>query len=109
MYYVRISKSCEISGYGAIISKYKEKFSNYFVLDFNKYAPFYGAMRCLCERLINNYPDADIVFMTPLHRETENAEIKENALPSEIPPLRYVSIIKDYGLSVLDLFNASEI
>lgn len=74
---------------------------------------FYGAMRCLCESLINKYPDADIVFMTPLHRETENAAIKENGLPNEIPLSGYVSIIKEvagyYGLPVLDLFNVSGI
>lgn len=74
---------------------------------------FYGAMHCLCEKLINKYPDAVIVFMTPLHRVTENNEMKENGIPNEVPLSGYVAIIKDvagyYGLPVLDLFNMSGI
>ena len=72
---------------------------------------FYGSVHLLCEKLINKYPDAEIVFMTPLHRENENAKTKENGLPCEIPLSGYVSVIKEvvgyYGLSVLDLFNTS--
>lgn len=72
---------------------------------------FYGAMHLLCEKLINKYPDAYIVFMTPLHRETENEKTKDNGLPNETPLSGYVSIIKEvagyYGLPVLDLFNTS--
>lgn len=74
---------------------------------------FYGAMHCLCIKLLNKYPDAEIVFMTPLHREDEEAEKKENGIPVEIPLSGYVSIIKEvsgyYGLRVLDLFNMSGI
>ncbi len=74
---------------------------------------FYGAMHCLCEKLINKYPDAVIVFMTPLHRVTENDEMKEIGIPNEVPLSGYVSIIKEvagyYGLPVLDLFNMSGI
>ena len=76
----------------------------------NEYT-FYGAMHLLCEKIMNKYPNADIVFITPLHRETENAKIKENGLLNEIPLSGYVSIIKEvagyYGLPVLDLFNTS--
>ena len=72
---------------------------------------FYGAMHLLCEKLINKYPDAYIIFMTPLHRETENEKTKDNGLPNETPLSGYVSIIKEvagyYGLPVLDLFNTS--
>ena len=74
---------------------------------------FYGAMHCLCEKLINKYPDAVIVLMTPLHRVTENNEMKENGIPNEVPLSGYVAIIKEvagyYGLPVLDLFNMSGI
>lgn len=74
---------------------------------------FYGAMHCLCEKLINKYPDAEIVFITPLHRITENSEIKESGLPNEVLLSGYVSVIKEvagyYGLPVLDLFNTSGI
>ena len=74
---------------------------------------FYGAMHCLCEKLINKYPDAVIVLMTPLHRVTENDGMKEIGIPNEVPLSGYVSIIKEvagyYGLPVLDLFNMSGI
>lgn len=76
----------------------------------NEYT-FYGAMHCLCIRLLNKYPNVEIVFMTPLHRKKENAEIKENGLPNEVPLSGYVAIIKEvaryYGLPVLDLFAGS--
>ena len=74
---------------------------------------FYGAVHCLCEKLINKYPDADIVFITPMHRVTENSEIKEIGLPNEVLLSGYVSIIKEvagyYGLPMLDLFHTSGI
>lgn len=81
--------------------------------DFNSKSEytFYGAMHCLCEKLLNKYPDSEIVFMTPLHRVTENNMMKETGIPNEITLSGYVSIIKEvvgyYGLPVLDLFNMS--
>ena len=70
-------------------------------------------IHCLCEKLINKYPDADIVFITPMHRVTENSEIKEIGLPNEVLLSGYVSIIKEvagyYGLPMLDLFHTSGI
>ena len=33
---------------------------------------FYGACHTLMTSLINRFPNAAIIFMTPLHRETEN-------------------------------------
>lgn len=83
--------------------------------DFNSRSEytFYGAMHILCEKLLNKYSDAEIVFMTPLHRMTENERVKETGLPNEIPLSGYVDIIKKvagyYGLPVLDLFNTSGI
>ena len=44
---------------------------------------FYGAMHVLCEKLINRFPNADILFMTPLHRCSEDEVSKENGLPEE--------------------------
>ncbi|MDY3303612.1 MAG: SGNH/GDSL hydrolase family protein [Clostridia bacterium] len=74
---------------------------------------FYGAMRCLCEKLLNKYPNSEIIFITPLHRLGEDTPVKENGLPNEISLSGYVSIIKEiagyYGLPVLDLFNISGI
>lgn len=81
--------------------------------DFNSRSEytFYGAMHCLCEKLLNKYPDSDIVFMTPLHRTSENDKTNELGLTREVSLSGYASIIKEvagyYGLPVLDLFNMS--
>ncbi len=83
--------------------------------DFNSRSEytFYGAMHCLCEKLLNKYPDAEIVFITPLHRLGEEIPLKENGIPNEVSLSGYVSIIKEvagyYGLPVLDLFSISGI
>ena len=83
--------------------------------DFNSRSEytFYGAMHCLCEKLLNKYPDAEIVFITPLHRLGEETPLKENGIANEVSLSGYVSIIKEvagyYGLPVLDLFSISGI
>ena len=72
---------------------------------------FTGALHVLCEKLITRYPDAVIVFLTPLHRLSEDNMIKENGMPEEMNLAGYVDIIKEvaayYGLPVLDLFRMS--
>ncbi len=72
---------------------------------------FYGAMHVLCRKLIEKYPDAVIVFMTPLHRLSEDSMTKEFGAPEEKNLAGYVDIIKEvagfYGLPVLDLFHTS--
>ncbi len=74
---------------------------------------FYGALHILCTSLINKYPKADIIFMTPLHRVSEDDEVNEIGLKHEALLSGYVDIIKEvagyYGLPVLDLFNTSGI
>ena len=74
---------------------------------------FYGAMHILCTKLINKYPDAEIIFMTPLHRLGEEEKVNEFGRMREAPLSRYVDIIKEvagyYGLRVLDLFHTSGI
>ena len=74
---------------------------------------FYGALHILCTSLINKYPKADIIFMTPLHRVSEDDEVNEIGLKHEVLLSGYVNIIKEvagyYGLPVLDLFNTSGI
>ena len=42
---------------------------------------------------LNKYCDADIVFLTPLHMESEDAMIKENGIQGEIALSGYVKII----------------
>lgn len=71
---------------------------------------FYGAMHQLCEKLLNRYPDATIVFLTPLHRLNEDDTVTSIGLPT-VPLCRYVAAIQEvagfYGLPVLDLFHTS--
>lgn len=74
---------------------------------------FYGALHILFTSLINKYPKADIIFMTPLHRVSEDDEVNEIGLKHEVLLSGYVDIIKEvagyYSLPVLDLFNTSGI
>ncbi len=70
---------------------------------------FYGACHTLFSGLLEKYPDATIVVMTPLHRYWEEAE----CTPKNIPLSAYVNIIKEvaefYALPVLDLWSVSSI
>ncbi len=73
---------------------------------------FYGAMRSLCLRLIRRYPTKPIVFLTPLHRKSEDATVNEIKIPCH--PLRdYVAVIREvcaeYSIPVLDLFATAGI
>lgn len=67
---------------------------------------FYGACHTLMSSLIEKYPAATIVFMTPLHRSTENRANRE-------PLSAFVSIIREvaqfYSLPVLDLYATAGI
>lgn len=67
---------------------------------------FYGACHTLMLSLIERFPTATLVFMTPLHRAIEEQEGKA--------PLRtYVEIIREvaefYGIPVMDLYAKSNI
>ncbi len=73
---------------------------------------FIGAVRSLIERLIQKYPTAEIVFLTPLHRENEDVLV--NAFGDTRPPLSaYVDALKAvtglYAIPTLDLFSVSGI
>lgn len=65
---------------------------------------FYGACHTLMRSLIERFPASTIVFMTPLHRATEEKAGK-------LPLSGYVSIIREvaeyYALPVLDLYKSS--
>lgn len=71
---------------------------------------FYGALHSLANRLIARYPDALIVFMTPLHRTTENDLVNEVGLPRKAL-ISYVTAIRQvceyYSFPVLDLYANS--
>ena len=70
---------------------------------------FCGACHELMTKLINRYPDAAIVIMTPLHRETEDVPSAGNARPLS----DYVDMIRKtaefYSLPVMDLWSNSGI
>lgn len=70
---------------------------------------YYGACHVLMQGLIEKYPEALIVFMTPLHRTTEDEPSMGNGLPLKA----YVDIIKEvaeyYAIPVLDLYSVSGI
>lgn len=63
-----------------------------------------GALHYLMRGLIEKYPTAVIVFMTPIHREGENIANESNHLPLKA----YVDKLKEtaeyYSIPVLDLF-----
>ena len=72
---------------------------------------FYGATHLLCQFLINKYHGKPIVFMTPLHRCTEDCLTGDNK-PEPVANLEtYVNIIKEvtryYSLPVCDMFAIS--
>ncbi len=71
---------------------------------------FYGAMHSLVNRLINKYPTSTIVFMTPLHRSTEDCAVSEGGRTRALLK-DYVHAIREvceyYSLPVLDLYAVS--
>lgn len=81
---------------------------------------FYGALHSLIKRLIKRYPTALILFMTPLHRVSENCIRTDNVTLDGVeytgsrPPLKdFVYAIKEvceyYSVPVLDLYSSSGI
>ena len=75
---------------------------------------FYGACHTLFDYLINTYPDATIVIMTPLHRGNEDNVRGDGFKTENLAPLvTYVNIIKEvaeyYSRPVLDMWSVSGI
>ena len=70
---------------------------------------FYGAMHSLVLRIMNRYPDAEIVFMTPLHRRTESVPKADSGrvLSDYVRAIREVT--EYYGIPTLDLYATSGI
>lgn len=71
---------------------------------------FYGALHILFRKLIEKYPTATIVIMTPLHRLSENVRVNEFGIPCQ-PLSAYVAAEKEvaayYSLPVLDLWSVA--
>lgn len=75
---------------------------------------FYGACHTLFTDLINMYPEATIVIMTPLHRWNEDNVKGDGFKAEEVATLStYVKIIKEvaeyYSLPLLDMWSVSGI
>ncbi|MBQ8683409.1 MAG: SGNH/GDSL hydrolase family protein [Clostridia bacterium] len=74
---------------------------------------FYGACHCLCVKLLEKYPHAEIVLMTPLHRCNENDPINGRGVRNVTNLKGYVEAIREvaeyYGLPVLNLYAISGI
>ena len=73
---------------------------------------FCGALRALMEKLITRYPYAQLVVMTPTHREDEEVLANGNTGAPRLAKLaEYVNAITaicgDYAVPVLDLFRTS--
>lgn len=73
---------------------------------------FYGGLHELYTRLIEKYPAARIVVLTPLHRLNEDNPRGDGNKPQDVATLKeYVAIIRQvaeyYSLPVLDLFATS--
>ena len=75
---------------------------------------FYGGLHALYAALIEKYPAARIVVLTPTHRLNEDNPRGDGNKPQDVGRLiDYVRIIREvaefYSLPVLDLFAASGI
>lgn len=73
---------------------------------------FFGALHSLFLKLINKYPEAQLVVMTPLHRASESdTRFSERGLRRVGSLETYVNAISQvaafYGIPVLDLFRTS--
>ncbi len=75
---------------------------------------FYGALHCLYTTIMEKFPSAQIVVMTPLHRTNEDNPKGDGYKAYDYAPLsRYVEIIKEvaayYSIPTLDLWSVSGI
>lgn len=75
---------------------------------------YYGACHCLCRGIIEKYPTAQVVIMTPLHRVNEMNPRGDGWKATDYAILStYVDILKEvateYSLPVLDLWSVSGI
>ncbi|MGN0363461.1 MAG: SGNH/GDSL hydrolase family protein [Bilifractor sp.] len=72
---------------------------------------FYGALHLLYLDLLERYPDARLLVMTPLHRIGEKSHINEMGNPTKADLETYVNIIQKvaayYAIPVVDLYRTS--
>lgn len=70
---------------------------------------FWGACHTLMRSLIERYPSARIVIMTPLHRESEDQPSPGNGLPLRDYVMTIKSVAEFYSLPVIYLWSSSGI
>ena len=72
---------------------------------------FYGSLHCLYRKLLEKYPTAELVVMTPLHRGGEEDPVNNWGVRNVTNLRGYVQAIREvaeyYGLPVLDLYAVS--
>lgn len=78
-------------------------------IDDNTEYTFYGALNVLYTHLLNRYPKARIIVITPTHRLNENLAINELGIRHVTNLKGYVNIIKEvaekYGFPVVDFYG----
>ncbi len=74
---------------------------------------FYGALHLMCIKAIENYPEAQIVIMTPIHRLDENRVLNERGIRHQTSLKGYVDAEREvaeyYSIPVLDLYATAGI
>ena len=70
---------------------------------------FYGAYHCLLTKLQQRYPNAELIVMTPLHREFENEQYNSRGLRCVGTLADYVEAIiataKAFNVKLVDLYH----
>ncbi len=66
---------------------------------------FCGAVNSLICRLKRDFPNSKIIFMTPIHRLTENQKSSPDSKTLEDYKNAIVEICKKWGIKVIDLFK----
>ena len=74
-----------------------------------EYTTFCGACNWFMNEFENTYKNAKLLFLTPIHRENENAPSTANSLPLSAYVNAIKSIAKKHDVSVLDLYDKCEI
>lgn len=76
-------------------------------------ATFYGALHTLYRSMIDKFPAAAILVITPLHRISEEVSFGDPVVGNCAPLKNYVEIIREvaeyYSLPVLDLYRSGAI
>lgn len=70
---------------------------------------FYGALHILFNKVLERFPDALVIMMTPLHRDNEERPTGDGYKVPTLPLKGYVEIICEvaeyYSIPVLDLYK----